>query len=163
MNEYLKAIIVISVVSGIFEILSPNSSGIGKYTRMICLLCILCVVITPIKSLFENFNSGFLDDLKEELIDREEDQENYEELLKDYLNKHSASELKDYLKSQIEKRFEIPYDECNIILHTEKQNEGIEVIRIDVILSGKSIFKNPYEIEEYISEQLNCECIVTIK
>ena len=36
----------------------------------------------------------------------------------------------------------------------------LEVVRVTVVLTGKSVLRDPYAIEAYISGLLGCECIV---
>lgn len=163
MNEYLNAIIVISIATSLFEALMPSGGRLGKYTQYIGLLCILCVIITPIGNFLRDLDGGFLEELKEEILDDNDKEQDYEQILIDYVNNHSISELKQFIKDELNKNFMIPKEECEVIVHVGTTNSKLELIRIDIILSGASIFKNPYEIEGFISNMTGCECIVTIK
>ena len=44
----------------------------------------------------------------------------------------------------------------------EGDGESIRVVRVRVHLYGKAVFCNPYEIEEWIGELLDCECLVVV-
>ena len=60
-------------------------------------------------------------------------------------------------------KFEIQNNECEITVATENKNGKLVLSEVQILLSGKSIFKNPYTIEEYFETLLNCTCQVLIK
>ena len=164
MNEYVVSIIGVSIIVGVCEMLVPKYSGIDKFFRMIGLLCILCVLINPIKNAINTFDNGFLDDLKEQIsdMDNSSEKENYEEILNEFLSDHSIEQFKSQIKELLENDFNIPEEECEISVKTHYINNAVSVELLQIKLIGKSIFKNPYEIEEYFSRLLDCQCVVVI-
>ena len=164
MKDYLVSIIWVSVIVGLAEIISPHISGTQKYIKMIGALCVLCVVAAPLLNI-GNLSEDFSEDLKNNLLEDQnaDSYERYQELLNNYLNGYSANALKEEIQSLLKDNFDIPTEESEIKLFTEKKEEAISLQKVQIILSGKSIFKNPYNIENYIGNLLNCTCEVLIE
>lgn len=164
MKSYLLSVIVISVVKGICDIISPDLKSIKKYIKVIGALCVLCVVISPLISIVNDIDDGVFDGMKNELLsDQEHSRGELNEILNNYLNEYSIDMLKKELHAILEEKFQIPSSESEIIISTTKSNEKIEISEMLILLSGRSIFKNPYEIENYISTLLSCNCSVALK
>lgn len=165
MKDYLFTIIIISLIKGICDILSPNFKSLHKYTKAIGVLCVLCVVITPLINVVDEINDGFFDDIKDQIVNEENSGQNAEmnEILNGYLNEYSIGLLKDEIYTRLENEFSIPRSDCSITVHTSVAEGKITVSDTVILLSGKSIFKNPYDIEEYFSTLLNCNCKVLLK
>lgn len=164
MGKYVLSIIGVSIIVGICEMIVPKYYGIEKFFRMIGLLCILCVLINPIMNAINAFDQGLLEDIKEQISNKDDnsEQEHYEEILKEYLTEHSMEQFKSQIKELLNNNYQISDDECEITVKTEHRNNVVSVVLLQIKLLGKSIFKNPYEIEEYFSNLLNCECAVVI-
>jgi hypothetical protein len=62
-------------------------------------------------------------------------------------------------------RFGIPESEISaVVVFADKNGDGVkEVERITVILSGRSIFRDPAEIKGCVSETFACECLCAIE
>ena len=164
MKNYLITIITVSICVGIYNIIAPNFRGLEKYSKMIGMLVVLCVIISPIKNILNTFDEDGLQGIKDSIIDTDFDEDaEYNEIFKDYLNSFSLDELKKEIKDILLKEFEIPNDESEITISTENNNGKLAVLQVQILLSGKSIFKNPYTIEEYFEKLLNCSCQVLIK
>ena len=164
MKDYLFTIILVSICIGIADVISPISNGISKFTKAIGVLIILCVIISPISKIIQSIDEAFFNGIKDDLLIDEEDSKNkYEDILQNYLNEFSISEINTQIKDILNKEFSIPQEECKITVYTEEKNENLSISKIQILLLGKSIFKNPYEIENYFSNLLKCDCIVLIK
>lgn len=164
MNNYLLTIILVSICIGILDIIAPNNEGISKYTKTIGLLIILCVLIAPINDAVKTIDDGFLNKIKDEiLLDTESMDKEYENILNNYLNEHSIMELQNQIKEILNNNFDIPSDECEIKVITQHSEDALHLNEIKIILSGKSIFKNPYSIEEHFHKLFKCNCTVVIK
>lgn len=164
MKSYLITIITVSICIGIYNIISPGLGGIEKYSKMIGMLIVLCVIISPVKELINIFDEEGLEDIKDSLISPGNDEYGgYDEIFKDYLNSFSLEELKKEIENILLKEFEIPGDECDISISTEYRNDNLAPSKLQILLSGKSIFKNPYSIEEYFEKLLECDTYVLIK
>ncbi|MBO5715142.1 MAG: stage III sporulation protein AF [Clostridia bacterium] len=164
MKNYLLTIILVSICIGIADIISPLANGISKYTKTIGILIILCVIISPISKVIQSIDESFFDKIHGNLtIDEEDSKNKYDDILQNYLNEFSISELNTQIKNILNQEFTIPKEECDIIIFSEQTGENLCISKIQILLSGKSIFKNPYEIENYFSKLLKCDCIVLIK
>ena len=163
MKGYLVSIIWVSVIVGVAELISLHIAGVQKYIKMIGALCVLCVVVSPILNIGK-FSENLTDELKKDILEDQnlESYEKYQEILNEYLNEYSADKLKEEIRILLKENFEIPEDESEVILLTEKQDQNITLKKVQILLSGKSIFNNPYNIENYIKELLNCSCEVLI-
>ena len=163
MKAYLLSIIWVSVIVGIAELISPHVAGAQKYIKMIGALCVLCVVISPLLNI-GGLSENFTDELKNDILEDQnsESYEKYQEILNEYLNEYSADKLKGEIQKLLKDNFEIPEDESEVLLFIEKKDENITLKKVQILLSGRSIFNNPYVIENYIKELLNCTCEVLI-
>ena len=164
MKNYLLTIILVSICIGISNLISPLSNGIFKSTQIIGVLIILCVIISPISKVINSIDETFFDKLRDDLTIEEEDiKSEYSEILENYLNEFSISEIKSKIKEILNQQFSIPDEECEIIILSEQADENLNISKIQILLMGKSVFKNPYKIEEYFIDLLKCDCIVLIK
>lgn len=162
MRNYLISIIWVSVIVGIVELISPRLNGFQKYTKMIGALCVLCVVISPLLNI-KNVTADF-DYLKESLTEGQDSSlyDEYKEILNKYLNEYSLDKVKEEIHNTLSEKFRIPESEAEIRLFTEIKSERLALSKIQIILSGKSIFNNPYKIEDYFGEIFGCACEVLI-
>lgn len=164
MNNYLSSIILVSIGVGIIQLIAPQYKEIDKYIKVIGILAILYVMLSPIISFINDIDLNFIEDLKDKIeISDEEKQDEYNEILKKYINEHSIKECKSKIKEILEKEFQIPADECEIEISTQIIDDSISISTVQILLSGNSIFKNPYNIEDYIHTLLKCTCQVLIK
>lgn len=163
MKGYLITIITASICVGIYNIIAPSFSGLEKYSKMIGMLVVLCIIISPIKEIINTFDEDGLESLKDSLIGSDYEDGDYNEIFNNYLNSFSLDELEKEIKNILLEKFEIPNDEVEMVIATENENGTLSLSNIQILLSGRSIFKNPYKIEEYFEELLNCSCQVLIK
>lgn len=164
MKSYLITIITVSICVGIYYVISPSFGGIEKYSKMIGMLIVFCVIISPIKELLNIFEETEFDDFRDSIINSENDtQGKYDEMFENYLSSFSIEEIKREIKNMLLEQFEIPNDECEISVFSEQKESALTLSKVQILLSGKSIFKNPYTIEEYFENRLNCICEVLIK
>lgn len=164
MKNYLMTVITVSLCVGVYNVISPGFKGIEKYSKMIGMLVVLCVIISPIKSIMNTFDDEWLENVKDGLANNDYNGSGeYDEIFRNYLTTYSIDELKNEIGDLLLEKFEIPGDECEITVTTENKNDNLAVGKVQILLSGKSIFKNPYSIEEYFANLLNCDCQVLIK
>ena len=164
MKNYLLTIILVSICIGLADVISPLENGINKYTKTIGVLIILCVIISPISKVIQNIDENFFDKIRDDLSINDNDTQNkYEDIFINYLNNFSISEINTQIKNILNQQFTIPNEECEVIIISEEAGEKLSISKIQILLSGKSVFKNPYQIENYFSNLLKCECIVLIK
>ena len=166
MYNYLYTIILVSIGIGIVEIISPNSSELNKYIKGIGILIIFCVILSPISNFVKTIRYSFLEDIKNSLITDSNDNtitDDYLDILQNYLNNFSISEIENKIKDILNDEFNIPNDDCKITIFTEQNENNNKLTKLQITLLGKSIFKNPYNIENYFNKLLNCECTVLIE
>ena len=162
MKQYIVNVILASVCVGVYENVAPRA--LKPYSKLICMLVVVCIIISPLMDIIDLINDGLLAELRDKLTSIEEEgTEKYNEILNEYLYSFSMQEFKTKINEILMKEFAIPSDECEITVFTESNSEKITVKKMLLLLSGRSIFKNPYEIEKYFSTLLNCECTVLIK
>lgn len=163
MKEYLISVIWVSIIVGICELLSPHSEGIKKSIKAIGALCILCVVIGPIVSL-TNLTADLGENIKNEILEGQDKDlyREYEELLENYLTGFSEDAVKSTISQLLNEKFSIPAEESDVIIFTEIKNDVLTPVKLQILLTGGSIFKNPYDIEEYFSKLIGCKCEVLI-
>ena len=156
-------IIITSICVGIYNIISPQFHGIEKYSKMIGMLVVVCVMVSPLKMLLNSFDKNGFENIQNSILGSEQtNKEEYDEIFNDYLNRFSIDEIKQEIKEILYENYEIPAQECEISVFT-KFDEKLQLSSIQILLSGKSIFKNPYVIEEHFKELLGCTCQVLIK
>ena len=163
MSEYIFTIIAVSVAVGFFLALTPERGGIDKYVRMIGILVILCAMVSPIGKFFQNLDGDFLDNLRDELISQKQESENYDEIFREYLENFSLNDIKSTIADMLNKEFNIPENEIQINISTDIVEGTPRIKNVQILLSGNSIFQNPYKIEEFVKNNLKCDCQVLIK
>lgn len=164
MDKYLVSVILVSISVGLCDVLLPEHNDIERLVKFIGVLVILVVIVSPIGKLIQSFDEKILYDIKENIIGLQDDIINdYNERLNQYLNEYSIDLVEQEIKIALEERYNIPNDECSVTVKTMFEDEQMGILNIQILLSGASIFKNPYDIEKYISDLWNVECEVLIK
>ncbi|MBQ9079790.1 MAG: stage III sporulation protein AF [Clostridia bacterium] len=161
MREYLMNVIGASLLVGVISILAPEGEGGGlrRYVSFIGALCVLALLISPLGELI-SYLGGLSEDSFDALTGESEARENYENRYNEYLLSLGKENVAVGVIQLLEERFDIPSDECHVKVSAEERDGELYIENVTVILSGKSLFRNPYEIEKYISELLGCECTV---
>lgn len=165
MKDYLVSVIWISVIAAIAEILAPSLGSIKKYLKLIGALCVICIMVMPLADLLGS-SEKLYDGIKEEFkskFNKEEMNKEYEELFYEYLNDHSENELKEQIQLLLKDKFGVGDGESDIKVFILKNDNGIYPEKIQILLKGKSIFKNPYDIEGYFEDLIGCKCEVLIE
>ncbi len=164
MNKYLLTIIITSISIGLCNIIIPKQSGLDKSVKFIGMLIILATVLSPIIDGIKNINDETVDLVKDKLsFDAEKEKDKYEFILEDYLSDYSYDLVNDYIKNELNIKFDIASEECEVNLSIVNEGENKKISHVQVLLSGAAIFKNPYDIEQYVSSMLGAECSVYIK
>ena len=164
MNKYLISIITVSICIGIYNIIAPQFHAIEKYTKVIGMLVVLCTIISPVKELIKVFEENGFENIKESIGDYDNGEyDEYNEIFKEYLNSFSIEEIRNDIYYVLDEKFEISNNDSEIEIFTDFVDGNLTISKIQILLKGKAIFKNPYQIEEYFSNQLSCDCQVLIK
>ena len=172
MSKYLYSVICTVAAAGIAMISLPGESrsGMKKHVGLICSLCVLCIIISPFSELINNI-SDFLESGGEAMFgqigkeDKAELYDEYESIYNKYLDGGYGNNIGQAVKDSLLKKFGIPSDQLRVLTEfSDKNGDGArEPCKITVILSGSSIFREPREIERFISELFECMCVCAIE
>jgi hypothetical protein len=159
MREYLMSLIIAALLVGLLGALVPEGEGGGlrRYVTFIGCLCVLILLISPVTHML-----GFMSELSDGDIDISFDTQDgqYEQQFKQYITSLGEDSITAELTRVICEKFDISEQECHVKIDTYDANGEMAIGRVTVILSGKAIFRDPYEIEQYVNELLGCECTV---
>ena len=163
MSKYLLSVILSSISIGLCDILVPKHNGIDKLVKFIGMLIILIVSITPVMETIAEIDEGVFEGIKNNLSVKQESYlDEYNGILEEYLKNYSLDEIQEYIKEILKEKYSIPGGECTVQIDTEQLDSEVSITNIRILLSGNSIFKNPYKIESDISSIFNSECQVLI-
>jgi hypothetical protein len=159
MREYLMNVIGAALIAGVISVIVPTGSGEGlkKYVTLIGSLCVLCVLISPVTELL-----GAMTDLSDGGFSEwyEGTEEEYGGKYNEFLMSVGKDNVEDGITALLYEQYGIPEDECSVSAVVEEKDGELVIVRVDIILTGKSVLKDPYAIEKYISGLLDCECKV---
>ena len=163
MSKYLLSVILSSISIGLCDILVPKHNGIDKLVKFIGMLIILIVSITPVMETIAEIDEGLFEGIKNNLsVNQESYLDEYNGILEEYLKNYSLDKIEEYIKEILKEKYSILSDECTVRIDTEQLDSELSITNIRILLSGNSIFKNPYKIESDISSIFNSECQVLI-
>ena len=164
MKAYLLSILAASIAAALINLLSPagEGGGIGKHLKLTVALFLICVLITPLKSGMEailDWSSGKLP-----FWENEEDiAEDYRDRLDGALTDASREYVAQALTETLQAQFDMDPGTVRCALEWSGSGEEARPSRVTVLLSGKSIWKDPHAIEDFVTELLDCECITAIE
>ncbi len=163
MKEYLISIVAASLIAALLGILAPEGSGKGlsKHVRLLSALFLLCVLITPLKYISETVRDLINGNITWEAPPTDS-KEDYDEELKQSFNASSKVYFAQLLLNRLETEFKIPTGEVRCSIQWENEEET-RPLRISIILSGSSVWRDPKPIENYVEELLGCECVSAIE
>ncbi len=157
MGEYVLRVVGAAFCVGLLEELLPGECGSKAYVRFLTGLCLLAVLIAPVGRFLAS-----LPDALGELSFPEEEQENaYERILRDNLSGAVREKLSAAVKQDLAERFGVKNERTEVGIRLSEEG-ALAVSRLVITLKGGDILKNPYEIEQYFSELLGCECLVRV-
>lgn len=159
MREYLMSLIMAALIVGLIGVLVPEGDGGGlrRYVTFVGCLCVLILLISPITRVL-----GFVGELSDGGFDISFDKQRdeYDERFKQYIMSLGEESITAELTDIICEKFDISEQECHVKVDTYDAQGQMAIGCVTVILSGKAIFRDPYEIEQYITDLLGCECAV---
>lgn len=169
MNGYVYSVVCVAAACGIVCIVSPEGvrSGIKKHLKLVCSLCLLSVLISPIAELMDGM-SHIIDGGGESIfgeVDKTELRESYESIYDKYIDGGYGDNVGQAAKEMLYEKFGIPEEECRIqVEFADKNGDGVrEPFRMVVILSGRSMFREPESIRSFLTESFDCQCECAIE
>ena len=165
MNEitaYILSLIATVFVATLVGILAPSGDGgLARHLRLLTSLVLICVLISPALSLAEGVR-----DLLDGNFNFEGDAgvgEDYSSALEESMNAASKQYFVQMLTQTLAERFSIAEDDIRCRVEWAGEGENLRPMRVTVVLSGRAIWKNPAEIEEYVTSLLGCKCVSAIE
>ncbi len=159
MREYLMSVICAALAVGVIGVLMPDDEGGGlrRHVGLIGALCVVAILISPAHHLLD-----FLGGLSERdwAADTEQDVEQYESEYSKYLTSLGERELAEGLATLICDNFDISPEQCHVNAKIGQYDGQAVAEQVTVILSGTALLRDPYAIEEFVSELLGCRCTV---
>ena len=164
MKSYFIALLSASLLAALVGILSPEGEkgSLAKHMRLICSLFLICVLIMPLKDALSDLK-GLIGGGLDLSLPSLDEQPSYEDRMEEALHDASTSYFTDMLTRMLEEQFEISTGEVRCIVVWSEEDGTLRPQRITVVLSGRAIWKNPQEIEVFVSELLGCPCASAIE
>lgn len=148
MSAYIYGVICASLAVGAVEMLVPENTKTRPYLKLIFGLALLVVIVKPLGRLATE-----LPNLEDKIFTEEFDVGKYDEIADEQL----AESYKTGLEKAIAEEFGLSNFEVGVIIGEDRRPQ-----RVVIALNGNDVLKNPYKIEEYVEENLKCECITVI-
>ena len=165
MKEYFISVLAASLIAALIGILTPDGekNGTSKLLKFLTSLFLICVLVAPLTDLvcsLQKLADGEINlpDIEEEL------KPNYEQQRDEALSSASKTYFTQALTQMLEQEFSIASGEIRCIVVWEQTDNGEErPARITLVLSGKAVWKDPKQMEAFVTELLGCECISAIE
>lgn len=160
MKAYFLAVILTAIFGGICEEVLPESSSVRPHMKLVTGLCVLAVIVLPAKDALISVGDFFGRIDLDEILENEQKEEEYEEILDGALSRYSAEEIGRCLGELLEAEYGLADGTCHasVVLGADGT-----VSRALVTLSGTSILTDPYKIEAFVNALLACPCDVAVE
>lgn len=158
MGNYVLGIVGASAVIGIMEAILPKNSKTRLYVKLITSLCLLCLVIRPVGTVLRDLPDLLLGKIEEMTIEGEQENQEYGAILDGQIEETVKEQLELAIREILREKFSVR--SCDVGTVLQKRDGAWKVVRVAITLTGKDIFRNPYTIEEAVSQLLDCECTV---
>lgn len=162
MSEYILSIIGVAVLVGVVDILTPENASLSKYSRLIAGLVVAVMLLSPLRGFVSYLSGSFWGEL-EGAVSREEESEKYEDILIGGLESATRKNVEDGVLEILSESFNIKEENASVHVKLVRLEEALHVENLTICLSGTAIFANTYEIEEYFTSLLGCECVTVIE
>ena len=163
MKEYLLALLAASLCAMLIGFLTPSGSGGGLsgHVKLLLSLFLVCVLVTPLGEAANEIRDWLSGDFP--FFDTEEKEENYREQLENSLTDASKGYFIQMLTQTLREKFSLEDGTVRCMVEWSHDSNEPTPARVTVLLSGKSIWKDPHAIKDYTEDLLQCECIVAIE
>ena len=159
MNAYLLSLLGAALVAALIGVFAPseNAAGSGKALRLLTILVLFCVIAAPLPDLITNRKN--LPFLSPEAAEQTYD---FELRSKTSLDAASRAYFVRALTAHLKEKFGVAQGEIACAVTWEETDDEAKPASVTLILSGSAKWKNPHEMEAYVSELLGCPCNSTI-
>ena len=166
MKEYFMGLLALCVCICVVELLSPSGEGegIARHLKLLCALCLLASLISPVRSLLQGDESLLdrLDGLWEEWrAENEDKKEEYRDLWEEQCERIDTAYAEEAIVAMVAQHFSLEQGEIRVEVVTNAQGTGIEEVR--VALSGRAVWVNTHEVQDYLGTLLGCESSIWIE
>lgn len=158
-KEYVLSVITASFAAGMFGILSPEKSGTGKYVKFLISLALILSVILPLRDAADLIIS-FVSDPAAAYEIADGGLEKYVDRTNERIIEQSTETIGSVIKKELKEKLGIPARECDVTLEFDKGSEELKLKKVNVFLSGYSMWKDPKEIKSLVFELTGSECEV---
>ena len=159
MQTYLLSLLGGALAAALVGILAPE--GASRHIRLVSSLFLICVLVAPLPKAIGSVSSWF-EELEEAADAGESGGGDYAAQLEAAMESASRSYFAQSLTQMLEQRFSIPAGEIRCTVRWQ-QDEELRPDRVTLVLSGSAIWKNPAEMEEFVTGLLGCECVTAIE
>ncbi len=159
MQTYLLSLLGGALAAALVGILAPE--GASRHIRLVSSLFLICVLVAPLPKAIGSVSSWF-EELEEAADAGESGGGDYAAQLEAAMESASRSYFAQSLTQMLEQRFSIPAGEVRCTVRWQ-QDEELRPERVTLVLSGSAIWKNPAEMEEFVTGLLGCECVTAIE
>lgn len=164
MKTYLLSLLAAALALAVIGILFPSGDGggISKHLKFAAALVWLCILISPILSSVRNLQAWW-NGLFTLSFSKEDAKGEYDDRFDELLENASTDYFCDMLIKTLETEFGITPGniDCRVVWDTVDGN--LSPKKITLLLSGKAIWKSPYELEEFVTNLVGCECVTAIQ
>lgn len=152
MKTYLLSLIATAAVAALVGFLAPEGN-LGKYVKLVSSLLLLTVILSPLPSALES-----LRDLPSLFRRSDTQAQSEEESLQEVLDTTSKTYFAAELTERLEERFAITPGEISVVIRWEDRDGESIPAEVTLLLSGRAKWKDPKEVESYVSDLLGCPC-----
>ena len=156
MQEYLMALIGVSLLGGIVRMLAPEGD-LGKYLRLTVGLCLLCAMLQPLFGILADGEEFAWDGWLEET---EYETPNYDEIYNQALQRGAKKEAEEFIKTEIYREFSFSEESAEVEAVFLSENEIISLSEVRVLLRGEGVLTDPREIIAFVRAEWDCPCVV---
>ena len=163
MKLYILSVVCVSLFASVIILLSPDgkNNGISKHVRLLTSLCILAAITDPLVSFVKGLTLPSPDNLGNVLTDGIYE-EKIEETFLESMAEFSASQFEIELERIICEKFELKDSDISVISSYKADSDGIKFLSVKIKASGLAIFKDPREIETFVTHltELSCKYVI---
>ncbi len=159
-GEYLVGITIASVIISLVSVLLPDtlSPSIKSSTTTALSFCLICAVLAPLSSVISKAVED-AERLEPELALPEISEGDLSGLYGS-LEEESARAIEEALLSGLISEFGFSEKNVSLSAVVSADENGVELLRVVVYLSGSAIMANPREVKAYIGRFTDVECVI---